>query len=281
MKWILKAVPVFILMTSADATVLLNDTFSDGDRTNTGLPSSGKWILTGIGATVANPPLTSVVTDGALVSQSANTATSFSLVSTFNSHTLAVGVSMILSFSVTLSFAGSASASSLRVGLFNSGGTVPTADSNGGNGADPAFNAWVGYSYWSPYGSITGVDSNIRERSGTDNILFGTTVNPSRNTSAYTSGSIVNGTTYQGSFRLTNDGSSLTVAATLGTNTQSWTDTSPSATSFDALGFFAGATPIGANGSFTLDNVMVETIPAPSSAVLAAIAPVLLLRRRR
>ncbi|WAC19103.1 hypothetical protein OVA24_17900 [Luteolibacter sp. SL250] len=273
MKWIPNALPVLFLITSANATVLFNDTFSDGDRTNAALPSSGGWILAGGGT------LSSTVVDGALVSQSSSST--FAIVSAFNGHTLAAGESIILSFSVTLNFNGSASSGSFRMGLFNSGGNFPTGDSSGTNGASPAFTDWDGYSFWSPNGDVTGQSTNIRERTDSDPVLFGTSVNSSRNSAAYTSGAFTNGPTYQGEFRLLNNGSSLTITATLGGASQSWTDTSPSTTTFDSLAFFAGGTPIGADGSFTLDNVMVETIPQPSSILLMAAAPAVLLRRRR
>lgn len=271
MKWSFNIVLALVLVSSANATVLFNDTFSDGDRTDGGLPSSGKWILSGSGT------LSSVVADNALVSQSS--ASSFAIVSAFNSQTLAVGETIALSFSVTLDFNGSASTAAFRLGLFNSGGAFPTVDSAGTNGADPAFNGWLGYNFWTPYGAITG-DTNFRERVTGDNILFGTSANPSRSSLAYTSSSVVNGTVYQGSFRLTNNGTSLTVAANFGSTVQTWTDTSPSTITFDSLGFFAGGTPIG-NGSFTLDDVKVEVIPEPASILFAMTAPLVFLRRKR
>ena len=274
MKSLFRSAAALALLSSANATVLLNDTFSDGSRTNASLPSSGAWVMTGSGVGTTG---TSTVVSGALVSQSNS---GFALTTAFGSQPLGVGETITLTFSVTLNYNGTASSDAFRFGIFNSGGSFPSGDSTGANGSNSAYNAWTGYSYWSPFGTIAGANTTLRERTGTDFILYASGANTNSNSAAYTSGSIAN-STYSGSFSITNNGSSLAISSTLGGNTQNWTDTSPSATTFDSISFFAGSTPLGSAGSFTLDNVMVEIIPEPSSLLFAAIAPLALLRRRR
>lgn len=265
------------LLSPLHATLLLNDTFSDGARNDADLPTSGNWVMVGTGVTGGTA--TTTVVNGALVAKS---NASFSLTTYFNSTALGIGQTITLSFSLTTDFKGDAAADSFRFGLFNSGGSTLASDVSATNGSNAAFDAWTGYSFWSPYGSVTGTTSSIRERTGTNYILYNATANPSRDTVDYTSGNLVNATAYLGSFSITNNGSSLTISATLGNTTQTWTDTSPTATTFDSLSFFVGGTPIGTGGSFTLDNVKVEVIPEPSSALLLALLgmPAMLRRRR-
>lgn len=272
--------------TPVHATILLNDTFSDGDRTNANLPGSAAWFLAGSGAAPSsNPPsITSTVTSGTLVNTTNSNGATFALAASFASsgYTLAAGETLRLTFDVTLSYNGNSSADAFRFGFFDSKGSPITADANGSNGGSAQFNEWRGYSFWNPYGTTTGLNASIRKRVANDQVLYLGSVNSSRDTTPYTSGDLVNGITYQGLFTITNNGDDFEIHASLGNTSLSWTDdTSSPVTTFDSIAFFAGGTPMGAGGSFTLDNVMVDVVPEPSSIFLAGLASLTFLRRRR
>jgi hypothetical protein len=261
------------LISSANGAILLNDTFADDDRTNANLPDSGKWIMGGSDASAS-----SSVVGGALVT---NSSGAIALTTSFTSHTLAVGETITLSFTVTTDFKGSAAGDAFRFGLFRSGGNIPSADTTGVNGSATEFTSWRGYSHWSPYGSVTGESAGINERTTNSTTLFAGSANTLGNSAAYTANAFSNGTAYDGSISITNLGGSYAISSSLGGTSVSWTDTTPLLTSFNAVSFYVGNTPMGSNGSFTLDNVKVEVIPEPSSLLIAALMPIAFLRRRR
>lgn len=279
-------VSAFILPSSLHATILLNDTFSDGDHTNASLPDSAAWFLAGSGVTSSPPTITSTVSSGALVNTGNST---FALAAAFASpsgRTLAIGETLRLTFDVILNFEGTPSADAFRFGIFDSKGSQISENSNGTNGSSAAFNGWRGYSFWSPNDSpSSATTASIRKRIANQNVLFSggaEGANSSRSTTAYTNGNLANGTTYQGVFTITNTGTSFDITASLGDTSLSYSDNTASpVTTFDSIAFFAGGTPLGPDGSFILDNVMVEVVPEPSTLLLGAIAPLLLLRRRR
>lgn len=269
------------LISTSQAIVLLNDTFSDNDRTNANLPDSGKWFVGG-----ANSPSSSV-SNGGLVTTSGSTLMLTTAFTGPSGYTLADGETIRLTFNVTTSFGtnpSNAVANSFRFGIFDSKGSQINADTTGGNGSTSLANAWDGYSIWTPYASPSSATSVVLyERTGEDSILYTSTagVNTSIGSVPYTNGNLVNSTTYTGSFAITRVGDTLSIVSSLGDTSLSATDQTPSTFTFDSITFFAGGTALGSNGSFTLDNVTVEVIPEPSSLLIAALMPIAFLRRRR
>lgn len=262
------------------AVVLLNDTFSDGDRTNQSLPGSARWVLVGGGGDTKS----SEVSSGALVTTSSATVTVTAAFAGSGGHSLSIGETLTLTFDFVANFNGVSSADAFRFGIFDSNGSQISSDANGGNGSNASFNQWDGFSFWTPYGNPSdSPQAALRGRTGTDNILWASGANSTLTSSAYPSDTIVNGTTYTGLLSITRTTTGLDITGGMGGLTlthsvlashASFTDT------FDSISFFAGGSPIGATGSFTLDNVTVQITPEPSMALLSGLGVALLALRR-
>ena len=248
----------------AHATLLLDDTFADGDRTTRLLPTSAQWYTGGPSSIV------SVNSASGLTFTETKSATATAL-AYFNPTTLQVGQSLALSFSYSFQKT-AVSDNDFQFGLYNSGGQYLTKDGTGLNNA--IFNNYTGYAT----SGVFGIDpsglgrEHIEER-------FAAAGNNLNSMGTYTEGQVhiqrdaaTPGEIYEASMQITRTAAGMTVVSNIG-STQSVQQFAGTATfQFDTVGIFSN----GNTGVFTLDNVDVNFMgvaPEPAtSAALAALA---------
>lgn len=286
----MKKLPALLLLSAAlpafsFAQVLVNDTFSDGGRTNGADVQDAAWFH-GSNEAPASVGVVDVGGNNRLrISAALGSALNPLLTSTFAPAALSVGQTISLSFDFTSTTA--ASASGIRFGLYNGGSTNITADIMGNPPAfGSVFHDDVGFSAFAPHqqtgtiqlynrtanttsnanllGGATAINSPIVGASAT----LGTATNT---TSVYSVGlaltRTVAGYDYLVSYAGTSFGGSTTLVPT---------------SSFDTIGILA----INDSQTFTIDNVMVSvtSIPEPSTwaaiSGLAALGAVAARRRR-
>ena len=279
------------LLSPACAVTLLNDDFSDGNRSNQSLPNSAAWNS-------AHGVSTALSTNGGqqnLLSD-APSAGNNQVWATFGSTTLDIGDTINASFNFDVSGGSNGNATadgSLRIGLFNVG-TPVTSDLNG-TIANSSWNGATGYSAFvdvSPSFDTTAT-STLRQRTGANDTLWAGGATSTLSTTLVGDGTIYTGLTnnlttdplrFLASLSITRtaaDSISLTLTITgPGTSqTLTATDASGTATTFNTFSFFTGTTVA---QDFAIDNVVVTVVPEPSGILAAALAPILLgLRRKR
>lgn len=260
---------LFLSSICAHAQVLLNDTFSDGNRSGQTLPSSAAWFISS--STSSNA---SVNGDGVLTTNSGLSITAY-FASAGSPVTLAAGDTLVLTFQIAYNAATDPTGNTaLKVGLFNSNNSTRIS----ADGTNNIFAPYSGYAV--TYGYTT--TSAVRERPtdlantalltsttgytvvGSSSANFGITDTPLPNY-------------YNGSFAITRTGDgqlSFTFSLTQQSNpANSWSytvaDASPVTFGFDTVSF---ATTSGTNQ--LIDNVKVELIPAaiPEPSTYAALA---------
>ncbi len=285
MKKLLLTIAACAALTSAgNATVLVNETFADGNRTNQNPPNSLAWYSS---AGTAN--LT--VSGGVMWDNTPNTTRGG--VAYFNAVTLTIGQTLDLSFDLTAgqSLTGGGYAGGFIIGLFDSKGltdNIQTAD-----GSQPAANISTGFSsnlYQSSAGSGTQY-LQLQERTGaTGGTLMAAAGLAKLNASGPNTNFLTTGETYSYGFSIertgeteavitmTISGGDLTDAMTL-----SFTKTGTDYFTFDTIGFSNSSSATTGMQQVGLSNIQLTLIPEPSAAALLAGALGLLLvaRRRR
>jgi hypothetical protein len=248
-------------MVSAQDT-LLNDTFSDGSRTDQNLPGSAAWYY---GTSTTNP--TCAVVAGELVtSRTTNTTvgsvqlTAFFTPSGFPKVLVNPGSYITLSFKFISPNTNATAADLLRFGLFSSGGNRISADLPVANGADAKFNNWKGYSAWVGVGGSGTAAATLRERTAANTTLFASGANTTIQTLAATA-PVPTNTYVTGTLTLSNTIAGLVYSGGIGSYTFSGTDATPTATSFDSVAFFISTALFQTNG-FRFDDVKVTAFEA-------------------
>jgi len=253
------AVVVCVLTLSgiqAEATVILNDTFSDGDHTTQGLPASAHWYSGGPG------PNMSVGSDG-LTFRDANSGKATAL-SYFLPTELKVGESLTLSFDYK--FAQTATGDNdFMFGLFNSGGEFATKDSiNFKKLAD-----YTGYAASGVFGLDPSTEGRahieVRDNADADLLAISDYTVGSRHVQ---SGGATPGEYYTASMQISRTAGGITVESRIGNTEMVQTYSSAMFTKFDTVGIFSN----GDTGSFTLDNVKLDYAGAPEPSALFAIS---------
>lgn len=263
----------------AQAT-LLNDTFADGDRTTQNLPASAAHYF---GTSTANGNI--AVTSNALQFGYTGTTNTLSQVVSYftpGGSPVALSVGDTLTASFTLSGTAIANAAdTLRIGLYNSGGTRVSADTSGI--ADAAFNSYTGYGLWANMG--TGSNStDLVQRTSSSTTLFAGGAHSNVVSSTAPLGYSA-ATTYTLTFEIEYTSESSVSLTFTDSNGYSKTavDTSGLVTSFDTFALFLGSGSV--ETAFTVDNIHITTtsIPEPSSvATLAGLGVLgLVISRRR
>lgn len=260
----------FLVLTGASlqATVLLNDDFSDGSRTDQNLTSSSAWYSSGNASTLT-------VVSNALVSASGTTARQAVTYFT-NSGVQTLGVGDSLSISFSMAETTFSSTSIFRMGLFNSGGTRVSADNTSNSNA--AFTNYTGYSLFTSPTSNLPTGSTLRYRSVADPSLFGTTQNVALTGNNPTL-NLTDSAPYNFTFTITNtSASTITINALVkdSSNTTTLmnftaTDSVNHFTGFDTFAFY-GANGASTSATITLDNVLVTytaAVPEPATCGLA------------
>lgn len=262
---------------SACAVVLLDDSFTDGDRTNQSLTSSAAWFYLRNNATSggSNPPSLTASADneGQLIySLGASTGSTANIVGHFTAtdspYVLQVGETLVLTIDVSLDAIPADGAAfgntPIRFGLFNSGGSRVTAD-NTADFQSSAFFGDRGYSAWfNPDGSTTAIHQ-VRERVGSSNAIFssGAGVNNllGDNDATAIGMAATTATTLQLSISRTSE-TDATVVSSLNGVTISRVDTASAFFDFDMVAIQFGSSVTGAK----FDRIAVEVVvPEPAS----------------
>jgi hypothetical protein len=243
----------------------LDDTFSDGDRTDGADPADSQWRL------MSNVvPTTAGVVNGAFkMERTTSTSVGFNPhpVTTFPAQTLGVG--QIITMSFDFQSLGGAGATSIRFGLYNSGGTNLSGDI-ATNPVNPGtvFQNDQGYSVFAPHQGTQPITLYSRPANTTNNTLqiaagANTTVIGSQVPSSPTNTSTV----YSASLTLERTGGGYNYTVSYAGTTFSGSTAIVNTTSFDTLSVFAITAQ---NQAFTLDNVRVSVTTPPSTNGLAA-----------
>jgi len=237
----------------AGATVLINDTFSDGSRTNQALPGSAHWYAGGDSSTVN-------VTNQALTSNASNTG----VMAYFAATTLSVGASLTLSFDYQFSTPSSVE-NSFMFGLYDSTGSQVAKD--GVNFNAPTFRNYTGYATSGVFGvdsSGTGFD-HIEERDINNKNLLAMN-SYTEGDSTVQSGAATPGQIYEASMQISRTAAGIVVQSQIGNTVMIQTYTNSMFTTFDTVGIFSN----GDTGSFSLDNVQLDYVGAPEPSTFFA-----------
>lgn len=265
----------------APAALIVNDGFSDGGRTATGTlgETDLNWFA------MSTPSTFQVQTDSVMpgnVLRSTNTPQFTGTIGLLpNAVTLNDGDTLTLSFSYRLPTVSGFpnAAGGFRFGLFNSSGTITTADNQSSSRTDD-----IGYVTSTNAGLNSSTGTTIgRETAGNE---IGSGAAPGNVTTFGSSGQSVNtvtGDVRNAMFSLTRTGGALQFSSKTDTNLLAATgvDNAPLTWTFNELYIGLGA----ANGfSFAVDNVQLNhtAVPEPSAIglCLAGLTALLTLRRR-
>ena len=259
----------------ARSAPLVNDTFSDGNRTTA---PTWYWV-TGVGA---SNRVDTVASNTWTVGTATANAGSGYIVTYFTPTTLAIDESITLSFNFTYAENSTSAGNQLRFGLFDSGASRISADSLGTTSL-AAFNGDLGYSVFYTLPTTTGTSGySVKERTGTHDTLWSTTALATTLTGPTNSAVSAAGTSYSASFVISRtDSDTLTISALVNGQLIETFDTTPTTFTFDMLSIYAG----GANGTLSLGNISVtSTVPEPQTyalfAGLAGLGVVACTRRR-
>ncbi len=265
------------------ATIIVSDTFADGNRTFQDPPDSLAWYS-------ARPSSSLTATTGAMtmtIVDSANQALAY-FTPSGSPLSLIVGEKLTLTVDFyTSAITGTSSGTGLRFGLLNSGGNRIAADNQGTDRASYA--NYTGYaSTFGNSSSNTQVSTSVWERTGTGNALIGSqsvwTVSGNHTTTGSLSATPTTYTLtmtldYQALDNMTVTG--LFTGGSLSGMTYTYVDSTP-VTSFDTLVFWMGTNPF---TDMVFTSVNLEVIPEPTTAGLLAgalgVGAVIAARRRR
>jgi hypothetical protein len=280
------------LLSAQGQIVLVNEQFTDGERFIDAGPTSLQWTSGAHHATAANAFTSLDASSTALLWDHSNAG--FNSFSGIWAHfapgnaPLSLGVGETLRLTFDVSFSGGlfpTGANAFRWALFDSNNSRVTVDFAGTNAtglsSGTTFGSWKGYAGQSTVstGAVTGNNLLSRERTGSATGLFTSTEFIDVPGSAVDEPLFTAGTTYAGSLELTRTAGGMQVLSSLaGVTTNLAIDATP-VTEFDTVSFFAID---GLTHDVTLDNVVVQVVPEPSSAILlAGITLPFLTRRRR
>lgn len=244
-------------------TVLLDDTFTEASRTAApNLPTSTPWYASsGTLSLTGSPHTLQLGTNSQL------------MIGYFNPVSLSVGDSVTLSFTFQLAGTVVGSASAIRLGLFNSGGTYTTADNLGlSNGT--VYNNYTGYgALIDPSGANATSTAKRGLQTGTSALVTSGTFGGFGSTAAQNA--LSTGTPYTATLTITRNASNATVAFSLNGTTVSNTDVTNYST-FDTVTFF-GSMGSGTTATFSEIQVTTTAVPEPRAAALAGAAGIALL----
>ncbi len=249
------------LPSGGTSTTVLDDTFTDGGRTNGTDALDSQWYF------LANATPTSAdVTGGELVLGTTSTGaagTNPHAITTFPSQTLAAGESLTLSFD----FGSSAAANStgIRFGMYNSGSTNLSGDFYANPPAPgTTFQNDLGYSVFAPHQGTQAITLYSRPANSTANTLqLAAAANTGIINNSTSVATATNATsTYSASLALARTAAGYNYTVTYAGTTFSGSTTTVNTSTFDTLAIFAIE---GGNNFLTLDNVRVVKTTGGSS----------------
>ena len=298
MKKLLPTSLAMLLAPSMHGIIIVNDSFADGDRAQTGALDTNWWTSS-----------SSAGDEIAVGSLGLVTGTSGrGLHTTFPTQTLANdGDSLVLSYTFTTPATIGSGSSSFRVGVYDTLGRALGADISASSGSPNALYGWSvgnggpgdpglpGYMLDHDVNTGAAADLNFRDHNtgSATGRLMSTTGGGSF--SSFTSGpdegyTFDPDTSYTGSITLTRTGAGIDLTGTLGGASYTVNDAAPDSFEFGMLAFHVNSNQFGSSNSagdpdngidFTNVTIEFNSIPEPSSMGLLLFGGMLALRRRR
>ncbi|NJK92040.1 MAG: PEP-CTERM sorting domain-containing protein [Blastochloris sp.] len=256
--------------------VLVNDNFNDGNRTNGGVGQLD-WYAVKAATTITMQSDNTTgpdegVNDGTLQITPTGMFIGM-LVGNFGSTTLSVGQSFVLSLDFRYITAPS-TGSVFRFGLYNSNGSVTSADNNTSSGNDFGYRVQVASNAPPSFVDESGAAPDVTSGSDSTAITGGTLSNmPALGTSSHRAVlTLTRADVNTMTFGLSLNGSNLVSSG-------AYTDTSGAFFTFDEIAFGAG----NSTNTYRIDNVNLEVIPEPSTYALLGLGlgALWILRRKK
>ena len=247
---------LFFCAAPAKATLILNDTFSDGERATQNLPNSAHWYSGG-------PTPNMSVSSSGLTFRDA-TAGKATALAYFTPTQLQVGASLTLSFNYSFTQTAT-NDNSFMFGLYDSGGNYASKDSVNFGKLDN----YTGYATSGVFGtdtSVSGSDHIEARNQPTDNLL--SLADYDVGTRSRQNGGATPGEIYAASMKISRTAAGITVESQIGNTTMQQTYSDSMFTTFDTIGVFA---PNGDAGSFTMDNIKLDYMGAPEPSSFFAL----------
>jgi hypothetical protein len=284
---------MLVMATSARAALIVDDSWADGGRNNGADALDTNWWT----STASNAIEVSVGSLG-LVSGSSGRG----IHGTFTPQTLTnVGDSLKATFAFTTpaTVTSTASTAAFKVGFFNTNGNSGLAsDLSASSGTpNPIYDPLPGYMM--DYDVETsGANITFREKSpvpGSSGQLLGTTTAFVQLTAGGNAYVFAPNTSYMGTYSITKTASGIDLTGSLRDSSGvlsifTSSDSSPSTSTFDMLGFHVNANIFGtantvntANNGIDFSNITIEvtSVPEPTALFLAAIGTALIRLKRR
>ena len=257
-----------LLGAQVQATLLVNDTFSDGERLTENQPGSLHWVTGGPSSNVSVNSSTGMT----FLDASKGQATAMAY---FSPTVLELGQSITLSFNYSFQQIANGD-NNFMFGLYNSGGSYATKDGMGFNNS--IFNSYTGFAASGVFGSDPsgpGRD-HIEARDKTGNNLL-SIATYTEGQEYIQSGAATPGQIYTASLQISRTAAGMTVESRVGNTDIVQKFTTDLFTKFDTVGIFSN----GNTGSFAIDNVQVNYsgLPEPSPCWAMACLGVLVFGR--
>ncbi|MEX0777681.1 MAG: PEP-CTERM sorting domain-containing protein [Phycisphaeraceae bacterium] len=263
----------------ASADILVNDTFSDAERSTQSLPSSVHWFGGSATTTLA-------VTSGALVLPATTQPKESGTLGFFTVDdsplTLNVGDTLKLSFTITTPVGAKVDDNSFWYGFLDStAGTRPTVD---GSFDNARYNAYTGYLAAAPLAGAHTLRNKIVQRVGGANNLT-TSANVSQIGATAATPNLAAGT-YTFSLTMVRDSATqITLTSDMGgvelIRVDDATDDQPLLTAFDSVFIWTSNSSV----AVPIDDILVEftpaVVPEPASLALMGFGVAVVVGRRR
>jgi hypothetical protein len=273
--------------TSATAAVIINETWTDGERATQDLPNNSMaWFTSASSSTLT-------ATTGAMTQVTGTSGRhALGYFTDFGSPvSLAIGERITVSFVVVFNRATALGTTDngFKVGLYDgSTGTRVAIDSHGGTSASTTFDNYFGYAAMTNIGLADGNKASIRERTSVINQAFigSTTPYTTLGNNGGPAQLFEPGVEYGGLFSIERvDDALLSLTFTMSGGaiadyTITRTDETPSAIAFDTVAFHMNSNQA---DSFTLKQVEISIVPEPAhfALLLGALGLLGVLIRRR
>lgn len=261
------------------AVIVLSEDFSDNDRTNQALPGSSAWFFTR-----NSTSSTLAVSSAALVMSRGGTSTATHILTYFTASgspvSLQDGETLTISFDLTASVVNNEQ-NAFQIGVYHSNSSRISNDVSNSLAAS-AFNNYRGYRASFSAGASSSNNYSLYERTGSSTQLQ---LSGAHSTLGDANTQAINAsanTPFAVNFSLARVGDGLIFTSEVNGITISRTDAVDAFFNFDTLSITTTMAALGANGTLTLDNLVITLVPEPSLSLLSLLGlSGLLLHRRR